>query len=70
MTTKELPPNLTGRQRETLGLIAEGLTNPEIAARMGITARTVKAHSDELRRRFQVDRKNELIGEARRFGLD
>jgi serine-type D-Ala-D-Ala carboxypeptidase/endopeptidase (penicillin-binding protein 4) len=35
---------LTPRQREVLGLIVEGLDNREIAARLGITERTARAH--------------------------
>jgi DNA-binding NarL/FixJ family response regulator len=36
--------NLTERELEVLRLVAEGLANKQIASRLGITERTVKAH--------------------------
>ena len=37
-------PSLTPRQREVLELIVEGLDNSQIAARLGISERTARAH--------------------------
>ncbi|HET8558947.1 MAG TPA: response regulator transcription factor [Marmoricola sp.] len=37
-------PKLSPREQEVLGLLVEGLANKQIARRLGITERTVKAH--------------------------
>lgn len=39
---------LSARERETLGLLAEGLTTKEMARQLGITERTVKFHVHSL----------------------
>src|SRR6185503_6922488 len=44
-TTRDaVAPDLTPRQLETLALVAEGLTNKEIAVWLGITPKTVMHH--------------------------
>src|SRR5215472_14074391 len=40
---------LSRRQLEVAGLVAEGLTNREIADRLFISVRTVEGHVDEIR---------------------
>lgn len=43
---------LTPRQKEVLKLVAFGLSNTVIAARLGISARTVKMHRESMMHRF------------------
>lgn len=46
--TAALTKPLTPRQREVLALIAQGRTNPQIAALLGIALDTVKAHVEAI----------------------
>ncbi|HYZ79384.1 MAG TPA: helix-turn-helix transcriptional regulator [Gaiellaceae bacterium] len=56
-------PVLTERQRQVAHGVERGLTNEEIAAELGISPRTVKAHCDLLRRKLGVGRRR-LIAPA------
>jgi two-component system nitrate/nitrite response regulator NarL len=48
------PSALTPREREVLVSIAQGLANKEIAARLGISSRTVEAHRDSIARKLGI----------------
>lgn len=48
------PAVLTPREREVVTLVAQGLANKEIAARLEISTRTVEAHRDSLTRKLGI----------------
>lgn len=53
-------PTLTNRQRQVVELIAAGCSNEEVGERLGISARTAKAHCDVLRQKLGVPRRRQI----------
>jgi DNA-binding NarL/FixJ family response regulator len=62
-------PELTAREREVLGLIAAGLANAAIAARLGLAPNTVGNHISSIFAKLQVASRAEAIVRARAAGL-
>lgn len=60
---------LTGREKEVLRLIAEGLTNQEIASRLYISVRTVETHRKNLMEKLGLHTAADLVRYAIRKGL-
>ncbi|MDT7574763.1 MAG: hypothetical protein QOH17_1096 [Pseudonocardiales bacterium] len=59
--TRADPAGLTGRQQEILALMAEGLTNAEIAARLVLSVRTVDHHVSAVLTKLGVSSRREAI---------
>jgi DNA-binding CsgD family transcriptional regulator len=62
-------PPLTLREEEVLRLMAEGLRNKEIAARLGVSERTATFHVGNVLSKLGADGRVEAIHLARRRGL-
>ena len=54
------PFELTDRQLQVIALIAHGCSNEEVGHRLGISARTAKAHCDVLRQKLGVPRRRQI----------
>ncbi len=62
-------PDLTEREREILGLIAQGQSNTEIAARLFLSTKTVRNHISSIFAKLQVTDRAQAIVRAREAGL-
>jgi pimeloyl-ACP methyl ester carboxylesterase/DNA-binding CsgD family transcriptional regulator len=65
-TPAELP-ELSHREREVLALVAEGLSNEEVAARLYLSVRTVERHLSNIYAKLRVSGKAARAAAAARF---
>ncbi len=63
------PAGLTGRQVEVLRLLAEGLTDAEIATRLSLSAKTVGHHVSALLAKLGIRSRRQAAAAARRLGV-
>ena len=64
------PDELTPREVEVLGLLAQGYMNPEIAEQLVLSVRTVETHRANIQRKTNIGSRAELIAYAKEHGLD
>jgi LuxR family maltose regulon positive regulatory protein len=65
----ELVEPLSERELEVLQLIAEGLTNPEIASQLFLALNTVKAHTRNIYGKLGVNSRTQAVARVRALGI-
>jgi FixJ family two-component response regulator len=61
--------SLTQREREVVTLVVTGLLNKQIAAKLGTSEATVKAHRAQLMHKMRAESLAQLVTLAGRLGL-
>jgi DNA-binding NarL/FixJ family response regulator len=67
--TNQKPADLTARELEILQLVAEGLSNSEMARRLWVTEQTVKFHLSNIYRKLDVSNRTQASRWAQVNGL-
>lgn len=63
------PDALSAREFEVISLVADGLTDAEVAERLGIRPRTVSTHLTNVYNKFGVRSRTQAVREAQKRGL-
>lgn len=61
--------NLSKRELEVLQLMAEGLSNQEIAERLFLSLNTIKTHSSKLFEKMEVERRTQAVDKAKKLQI-
>jgi DNA-binding NarL/FixJ family response regulator len=62
-------PDLTDREREILGMVAQGETNDAIATTLGLSLKTVRNHVSSILNKLQVADRSQAAIRAREAGM-
>lgn len=63
---RRLQPDLTARQRDIVALLVEGLSNKQIARRLGLSHFTVRNHVSQVLRAFDLATRQQAIARFKR----
>ncbi len=60
---------ISKREHDVLMLMAQGLSNQEVADKLFVSLNTVKTHSSKLFEKLNVQRRTQAVQEAKKLGL-
>ena len=66
---KESPPTLSARENQVLALIAEGLSNRDVATRVNLSENTVKYHLKNILQKLHLRNRTQAVAYAVQSGL-
>ena len=69
LTGKERDEMLTGREREILQLLADGMSNADVAAKLFISQETVKSHVRHILAKLEADTRTHAVAIALRDAI-
>jgi FixJ family two-component response regulator len=61
--------SLTPRERDVFPLVTSGLLNKQIAARLGVSEKTIKVHRGQVMQKMKAESLAQLIDTAHKLGL-
>lgn len=61
--------NLSKRELEVVRLMADGLSNQEIASKLFVSLNTIKTHSAQIFEKMEVKRRTQAVDMAKRLGI-
>ena len=61
--------SISKREHDVLVLMAQGLSNQEVADKLFVSLNTVKTHSSKLFEKLNVERRTQAVQEAKKLGL-
>lgn len=68
-TDPSLGNDLTGREREVLGLLSEGMSNKEIASELTVSSSTIKNHISNILSKLETDSRVKAVAIALRHKI-
>ncbi|RDI13121.1 response regulator transcription factor [Flavobacterium sp. AG291] len=60
---------ISKRELEVLQLMADGLSNQEIAEKLFVSLNTVKTHSSKVYEKLEVKRRTQAVEKAKKYGI-